>query len=207
MHPVGMTVLRVSCASLALLLAISACRWRAADAFQEELHCGMTTAEVEELARRFDVESFRPIEPPHIPNRYVTHVLNEGLTFFEFYFGESGLETVRQGASTAWLSTGTSYKPRMNLCTGEVTGALALAIKGVRELAGADILIDGEWAGNLSRGPSYEANIGLSSGPHQIRIEQEGYEPIVIPVDYGPYIREDQIVLPPPISKGSRNSP
>jgi hypothetical protein len=82
----------------------------------------MSPAEVEALARRFEVETFRPIEPPHVPNRYVTHVLDEKLTFFELYFGENGLETVRQGASTGLgLGTGTSYEPRVNLCTGEVS--------------------------------------------------------------------------------------
>lgn len=124
MHRDGMTVLRASCISFALLLAflVAGCRWGAADAFQEELRCGMPPAEVEALARRFNVDTFRPVEPPHLPNRYVTHVLNEGLTFFEFYFGESGLETVRQGASTGLgLGTGTSYEPRVNLCTGEMT--------------------------------------------------------------------------------------
>lgn len=41
----------------------------------------MPPAEVEALARRFNVDTFRPVEPPYLPNRYVTHVLNEGLTF------------------------------------------------------------------------------------------------------------------------------
>lgn len=137
-----MTVLRASLVLVALVLGVlvTGCRWDEAGAFEEELRCGMSPGEVEALAERFAVESFRPVDEP---NRYVTHVLNEGSTFFEFYFGDSGLETVRRGASTG-LTTGTSYEPRANLCTGEITDSLVLRIKGSQDLAGAEIFVDGE---------------------------------------------------------------
>jgi hypothetical protein len=196
-----MTVLRASHALLALVLGVlvTGCRWDEASAFQEELRCGMSPGEVESLAQRFAVESFRSVDEP---NRYVTHVLDEGSTFFEFYFGESGLETVRRGASTG-LTTGTSYEPRVNLCTGEITDSLLLRIKGSQDLAGAVILVDGEPRGRLSKGPGYQMSIGLATGPHEIRIQQEGFEPIVIPVDYGPKVEADEIVLPLPEPRSS----
>ena len=169
-------------------------QWRKADEFQETLRCGMTPEQVGELAAEMSVDSFRPIPEPH---RYTTHVLNEGATFFEFYFGADGLETVRQGASVG-LTTGTAYDPRVNLCTGEVSDDLALTLQGSAALAGGAIFVDGEPYGHLPRVPDYRLTIGLATGPHEIRIEKDGYEPIVIPVDYPIEVESSEIVLPDP---------
>lgn len=183
-----------------MLACLTGCgsEWDRADEFQRRLRCGMAPAEVASLSEEFGVESFRPISEPH---QYTTHVLNQNRTFFEFFIGDDGLETVRQGASVG-PTTGTSYEPRVNLCTGEVSDDLSLTIKGAEELAGAAILVDGALYGHLSSGPGYQMNIGISTGPHEIRIVQEGYEPIVIPVDYGPETEADEIDLPAPTESG-----
>gem|GEM_PF-3727544 len=182
-----------------MLACLTGCnQWKQADEFQERLRCGMAPGEVAALAEEFGVGTFRPISEPH---QYTTHVLNQGRTFFEFFIGEDGLETVRQGASVG-PTTGTSYEPRVNLCTDEVTDDLSLTLKGSQELAGAAILVDGKLQGRLSGGPGYQMNIGISTGPHEIRIEQAGYQPIVVPVDYGPETADDEIELPAPVESG-----
>lgn len=157
----------------------------------------MEPTEVEALAKEMGVETFRPITEP---DEYTTHVLNQDRTFFELYFGRDGLETVRQGASVG-PTTGTSYEPRVNLCTGEVTDYVELTLKGPKELAGALIFVDGKPHLRLSGGPGYQRNIAIPTGPHEIRIEQEGYEPIVIPVDYALRTEAAEIDLPEPKKK------
>ena len=198
-----MTVLRADLRRLAAGALVLACligcsQWKQADEFQERLRCGMAPGEVAALAEEFGVESFRPISEPH---EYTTHVLNKDRTFFEFFIGEDGLETVRQGASVG-PTTGTSYEPRVNLCTGELTDDLSLTLKGTEALAGAAILVDGELYGHLSSVPGYQMNIGISTGPHEIRIEKAGYQPIVVPVDYGPETAADELDLPAPLESG-----
>jgi hypothetical protein len=196
-----MTVRRSSIALLGLgllLLQAGGCRWRAADDFQAALRCGMTPTEVASLGGQFGVASFRPVEEPHRPDHFVTHVLNKGSTFFEFHFDANGLRTVRQGRSVG-LTTGTSYEPRVNLCTGQITGSVSLGLEGPPEWAGAEIRVDGERLGLLPKMPGYRMSIGVSSGPHELHILKQGYEPIAIPLDYSPHVQHDEIVLPPPV--------
>lgn len=188
---------RLAAGALAVALLSGCGEWEQADEFQQRLRCGMLPAEIAALAEQFGVESFRPAEAPH---EYTTHVLNQNGTFFEFFVSEDGLETVRRGASVG-PTTGTSYEPRVNLCTGEVTDDLSLTLKGTEELAGAAILVDGERYGHLSSVPDYQMNIGISTGPHEIRIEQEGYQPIIVPVNYGAETVADEIDLPAPVEE------
>ena len=190
-------------AMLALVCLVGCGEWEAADELQQRLRCGMTPAEVDTVAEGLGAESFRPIEEP---NEYTTHVLNQKRTFFEFYFGDDGLETVRQGASVGW-TTGTSYEPRVNLCTGEVTDHVVLTLKGPQELAGAEIFVDGQPRLRLSSGPGYQRNIALSTGPHEILIAKEGYEPIVLHVEYGPETDTAEITLPAPKKRQQHDSP
>lgn len=168
--------------------------WEEADDFQQRLRCGMEPVEVEAEAEEMGVTSFREIQEP---NEITTHVLNQDQTFFEFYFGDKGLETVRQGASVG-LTTGTSYDPRINLCTGEMTSSVSLTLKGSATLAGASIFVDGEPYWQLSNVPDYSLNIAVPTGHHEIVIKQEGYEPIIIPVNYDLFAESAEIDLPEP---------
>lgn len=168
--------------------------WKEADDFQGRLRCGMEPKEVEALAMEMGVENFHPVEEP---NAYTTHVMLKDRSFFEFYFADDGLETVRQGASVG-PTTGTSYEPRFNLCTGEVTDYVELTLIGSKALAGASVFVDGEPHWRLATVPDYRLNIAVTNGTHEIRIDQKGYEPIVLTVHYEIGTETAELDLPEP---------
>ena len=99
-------------------------------------------------------------------------------------------------------TTGTMYEPRVNLCTGEMTGSLALTIKGSTKLAGATVFVDGKPTWRLSNTPDYSLTMGISTGPHEIRVEKDGFEPIEIAVDFELRTKNAEIDLPEPNKKG-----
>ncbi len=75
---------------------------------------------------------------------------------------------------------------------------MALTLRGSKELAGASVFVDGEPKWQLSSVPDYDLNIAIPTGPREIRIEQEGYEPIIVPVDYELLTEAAEIDLPEP---------
>lgn len=104
---------------------------------------------------------------------------------FWFEFGDRGLATVQEGKYFG--VTGLRLSVREQLCTGVRTADVTVRVTAPSELAGARMLIDGTQRLGLSNGPQVQATVGgLPSGTHVIRIEKDGYDPIVKSYTYEP---------------------
>lgn len=179
---------------LAGALCGAGCEWKQSDAFVSELDCGMSPERVRSLAENYGVDSFQSHESP--PKR-ATHFLSQRYTTVDFYFGDDELETVQVGVSNGL--TGIDSEPLVNLCTGEVSSETTVILVASDELAGAEVLVDGEQVSRLPR-----ANLGISmwNGPHVITIRKEGYEEIRIPVDFSIDHDYEKIKVPEPVPLG-----
>jgi hypothetical protein len=100
---------------LLLLGLLAACRaeWPAAERFRASLRCGLSPAEIGELARRQGATDVGcPAPPAYEPNECYVH---EGSTFFSFRFEASRLVGVTRGRFHGL--TGLKLSPETGLCS------------------------------------------------------------------------------------------
>ena len=168
-------------------------RWDRAEAFRKELRCGLTTAEVREVATKYGAD----VQEIPADARFGDHALRHGSTAFWFSFSEGGLATVKQGHY--YGLSGLDVGPRENLCSGQKVGTLTLTITGPAEFAGAQMMLDGRKSARLSLGSRPEINIVIEHGSHHFRFEKPGYEPIERRVNHSASDREAHLELGPAV--------
>jgi hypothetical protein len=142
----------------------------------------MSSKTVKTIAQKYGCSTFRLI-PTTQDGR--DHALDQGSTVFWFWFSSDKLVSVQEGKTVA--ATGLKTSVMQNLCTGQRTADVSLEIIAPDELAGASVYIDDIKRLGLSNGPIVmEVIDGLKSGKHLVRIEKDGYRPVVTGYDYEP---------------------
>lgn len=161
--------------------------WPEAGDFQEQLRCGMSLDELNQLAERFDVKLFG-LHSTRDGKGADCYLRNGGETF-EFWFSGPSLEWFRRGRMFGFRDFRQSL--RVSLCTQERTGHLVIHVSAPSELDDAAVVVDGRVQGTIwgalgSKATRSFALPLLSIGAHEIRIEKEGFEPIVREFEYRP---------------------
>lgn len=164
--------------SLLISCAASGASPRWVERLEGRLACGMSLTDIRELTDAEIVEAARP---------WGTHFINRGRSDLWLQVTEEGLQSIQVSTIDGWKIMSTRSSPQKNLCTGDLT--FFLRINWTYELQGAQVYLDGrrvqaaDWAGPLLRVPV---------GGHELRIEKDGYEPIVKALDFTSEDRGDQ---------------
>lgn len=178
-----------------LSACLAGCEWTERRAFEEQLRCGMTPAEVQTIAEDYGADAFHAAD--EVTGR-TTHAVTMRRSFVHFGFGEQGLVTVQGGETKGW--TAVDMEPLLNLCTGERTSRIHVDLVATPELAGASVYVDDEK--QLAISAQGHRTVTVLNGPHEITIKKEGYEEIRIPVDYSIDSERDEIRVPDPVPLG-----
>lgn len=172
-------MIRVRRSCVLVLLAVwsqgcssSGLKW--AESLGTQLECGMPTSEISELA----VPSARldPYEHAWLGD----HKLQKGRTTLWITTSSAGLEAYRIATDELRKLKSVRLSMRRNVCTGETTIAVHLLTR--RELVGAEVFVDGVLAGQVDGLMS--TRLEIPPGTHEIRLEKEGYPPLVRVVSY-----------------------
>lgn len=153
------------------LVILSSCasteRWpRWADDVASHLRCGMTLNEIQAATDKGIVS----LAGPH--PWLGMYRISAGSTELWFQLKNGGLESIV-------LCTPDSLKtvrmsPRRDLCTGRLEFLVAVELP--EELRGARIHLDGA---EITHTNDTQVDLTVTVGDHELRIEQEGYMPIV----------------------------
>jgi len=157
----------------AVLALLGGCEWRNAKAFEQQLHCGMTTEETRLIAERHGSHSFRRAQDEF---GWATHAVNEGRTVFWLRF-ENGL-LVRMQQGTEHGLTGMSAAPIRDLCSGAFIGAVRIRISGTARWSNARVSVDGSDVTQLRGAQSMSATVTLDAGTHRVMISKAGLTPV-----------------------------
>ena len=168
-----------------LLVACAATnRWPSwAERLAQQLDCGMDLRAVETLTGR-------KVIPWTTLGRLQTAFISRGSSDLVLYFDDEGLAAVAVSKVDTPRVMSTRLTPLKHLCTGELLFLLRLT--WTEELKPASIYLDGEeveehdWLGPF---------LGISAGRHELRLEAEGYEPIVKHLELGPSDRGNPQLL------------
>lgn len=142
------------------------------------LECGMSPSEVTDLTEH-------DLVPIRAKAEFGTHRIDGRLADVWLSFEQGELVAVTSG----YVDGVTSIRrtPQRNLCTGELT--FIVTISWVQKLQGATVYWDGDKVReNGSSGLSFPA----SGGSHELRVVQEGYEPITRHLTFTPEDAGDQ---------------
>lgn len=145
----------------------------------DELKCGMSLQEIETLAdQKVIVEEGKR-------SWLGKHRISRGHTDLWLQFTDQG------GLQSVILAQPDSFKtvrlsPRRNFCTGKLTFRLRILLP--EELLGSAAYLDSERTATLD---DLQEDLELVIGQHQLRIEKDGYEPIVRHLHLGPRDRGD----------------
>lgn len=150
--------------SLAFVL-ISGCSngWQDATALLDELSCGMSEEEV--MALLASLKHTIQWDSGSDGRLHTTLKRGPNLSFF---FSPEGLYAVRASETVAPMKV--FLHPRRNLCTGERTIQVTV-LAAAESWKGADILVDGRAAGELTDTPVPSANLELPLGDHEVRLQ------------------------------------
>jgi hypothetical protein len=142
----------------------------------------MSADEVRIVAHRYGCSTFRAIERTQNGG---DHALNQSSTVFWFWFSSNRLVSYQEGRYAG--TTDLRMAVVQDLCTHQRSADVTLSIVAPIELAGAAVYVDRTRMLGLSYGPTVMETIGgLKSGRHQIRIEKQGYAPVVSEYTYEP---------------------
>lgn len=165
---------------LLLVLLLVACaatnRWPSwADRLAQQLDCGMDLRTIEGLASR-------EVVPWTTLGRLRTAFISKGNTDLVLYLDDKGLAAIAVSKVDTPRVMSTRLTPLKCLCTGELMFLLRLT--WTEELEHASIYLDGQ---NVAEEDWLGPYLGISAGRHELRLEKEGYEPIVKQLDFGPF--------------------
>lgn len=138
------------------------------------LDCGMTVSEVRFLARQ-DLE---PVTSVAFRGVYGTHTIDKGHVSVWLHFDEGHLQAVSRWRPQARKLKSTYISPKRNLCTGELSFFVRLFRPAA--LAAPTVYLDDQKVDGFPWARPYE----VSAGGHELRVEEEGYEPIVKQVHF-----------------------
>lgn len=145
-----------------------------------KLRCGMELEDIRSLTTR----KVHELEYEHwfLGSHYISTAWYD----LSFRFDDGGgLEAVTWGA--AENSKTLRYSPRTNLCTGRID--FYLWVTWTYDYVGADVFLDGAYVDQEERPWPY---LELPSGPHELRIEVEDFQPVIRRFDFGENDRGDQ---------------
>lgn len=133
------------------------------------LDCGMTISEVESLVG----QDLVPVTSVAFRGVYGTHTIDKGHVSVWLHFDEGGLQAVSRWRPEAWKLKSVYISPKRNLCNG----ALSFFVRLFRPAALEDptVYLDGKEVENFPWAGPYE----VSAGAHELRVVEEGYEPII----------------------------
>lgn len=144
-----------------------------------ELECGMTIEQVRQLTN----ERINALEGSGHPV-LGTHYIRKLRSDLWLRFNEAGrLESVTLSQVDGWRVMATRLSPRQDLCSGDLTFFLRALF--TRDLEGAILFLDGQ------RVDPHGGMLEIPAGDHELRIEKEGYEPILRHLHFGPGDRGD----------------
>lgn len=106
--------------------------------------------------------------------RLKAHHISRGQGDLWLYLNAAGLESIAVSRTDGWRVLSTKLSPLRNLCTGEILFLLRLSL--AEDLEGAEVFLDGR---KIQKGDWLGPFIEVSAGEHELRVEKEGYEPIV----------------------------
>jgi PEGA domain len=146
-----------------------------------ELECGMTIEEVQRLTRR-------EINFPGNSRFFLgSHYLSNTLGSIDIWLGlEQGHLRYVTLSKIDSLKT-TRLSPRRDLCTGELS--FLLRIVWTQDLTGSGVYLDGR---KLEKDAYAGPVIIVPAGDHELRVEKDGFEPIVRLLRFSPNDRGDQ---------------
>lgn len=137
-----------------------------------KLECGMSLAEIDDLTDR-------EIQPVQAKEKLGTHRIDGKRADVWLGFEEGGLVTVTSGYIDGITSV--HRTPKRNLCTGELTYSFSL--EWISPLEGADVF----WNNQLvERAAKSGLIFDVHGGDHELRVERDGYKPIVKDIHLGP---------------------
>ncbi len=137
----------------------------------------MTESEAVELAG----QELRPVTTTAFRGVYGTHTVDKGNVSVWLDF-----ENGRLAAFSRWRPEPRKLKsiyisPKENLCTGQLSFFMRLH-RPSELLEGATVYLDGEKVNDYPWAGPFEIPIG----EHELRIEREGYEPVVKHLEFEP---------------------
>ena len=175
------------CVLLPMLLMVACAatnRWpNWAERFAQQLECGMDSETIESLTSR-NVVTWTSL------GRLQTAFISRGNTDLELYFDDEGLAAIAISKVDAPKVMSTRLTPLRDLCTGELVFLLRLT--WTEDLEDAIIYLNGkrvkeeDWLGPF---------LGITAGQHELRVEKEGYKPIMRHLDFGPSDRGNPRLL------------
>lgn len=169
------------------------CQWGSLHQFEQELRCGMSVKEVEALSQRFCGKPLDAVGKIEGLEGYAFQCRDTSVTLC---FGDGGL----QAAIPAHHVLGIAPKAgqRLDVCTGERRDRVELVLIAPRELAGAEVWIDGQRTVRVSSGPGYESHTLVWSGLHSVRVEKPDFPAVEtqMSVPFGRARHEVQLSVP-----------
>lgn len=160
--------------------------WRHAEAFRSALECGQNVEQVAELASVYGADDLSTIDDGGASQ--ATHVVTrKEESFFLWFDSQEGLLEFQQGRYTGLKELTLSV--RRNLCTGAEYGSPHLEVHAPPEFRDAVATLDGERLSAIWTDSPWPATfeVGLDRltyGPHTIRLEKDGREPIATGFEY-----------------------
>ena len=144
------------------------------------LSCGMRKSEVVELAG----QELRAVTNTAFRGVYGTHTLDRGDVSVWLDFKDGELVSFSRWRPQPWKLKSVYISPKENLCTGQLSFFLRIyRPHGLSD--DAIVFLDGEVINDYSWARPVEVPIGK----HELRIQGEGYEPVVKYLEFG---AEDQ---------------
>ena len=147
----------------------------------DRLECGMTIDDIQRLTRR---EIMSPGSArPFLGSHYISNALGS----VDIWLGSEQGRLRHVTLSKVDSLKTTRLSPRRDLCTGELS--FLLRIRWTQDFAGSDVYLDKQ---KIRRGGHDTPVLEVPAGDHELRVEKEGYEPIIRHLRFGPDDRGDQ---------------
>lgn len=170
-----------------ILLAATACAWNSSASWPKwarelagELHCGMSLEEVKSVTSK-DFATLEAGPHPWLGQHYVT---KRNTDLWLRFNDRQRLEWVTLSRIDGWKIMATRLSPRQNLCTDELT--FQIRLDWTVDLEGATVYLDGQQVRPDG------GKLAVSAGNHELRIEKNGYEPVIRHLDLSHRDRGDQ---------------